>query len=65
MINKHNYHSNSIINNLKLPYQNDSSSPDNGILIVVGVKVVDPEDGHEEDQDHDGSKDKTHLGKLR
>ena len=39
---------------LKLPYQNDSRSPDNGILNVVGVIVVDPEDGHEEyEQDHE------------
>ena len=44
-----------INNNSKLPYQNDSRSPDNGIINVVGVKVVDPEDGHEErNQDHDG-----------
>ena len=28
---------------LKLPYQNDSRSPDNGIINVVGVKVEDPQ----------------------
>ena len=44
-----------INNNPKLQYQDDSHSPDNGIINVVGVKVVDPEDGHEErKQDHDG-----------
>ena len=48
-----------INNNSKPPYQDDSRSPDNGIINVVGVKVVDPEDGHEErNQDHDGQ---THL----
>ena len=39
----------------KLTYQNDSRSPDNGILNVVGVKVEDPAKDHEEDPiDHKG-----------
>ena len=32
--------------------------PDNGIVNVVGPKVEDPDDGHEDNQDHDGSRDK-------
>ena len=36
--------------------QNELCSPDNGIFNVVGVKGEDPEDGHEDNQDHDGSK---------
>ena len=55
-----------LINILSYTNQNDSRSPDNGIIDVVGVKdIEDPEDGHEDNQDHDGSKDKTHLGKPR
>ena len=44
--------------------QNELCSPDNGIVNVVGVKdTEDPEDGHEDNQDHDGSRTRTHLGK--
>ena len=40
---------NSIIKYPKLMYQNDSSSPDNRMFNVVGVKVEDPDKDHEED----------------
>ena len=43
-----------LINSLSYTHQNDSCSPNNGIF-NIGVKVEDPEDGHEETQiDHDG-----------
>ena len=49
---------NSIIKYLKLPYQKDSCSPDNGTFNVVGVKVEeDPEDGYEDNQvKHNGQR---------
>ena len=49
---------------LSYTHQNSFCSPDNGIVNVVGVKEVDPEDGHEDKQDHDGSWSRTHLEKA-
>ena len=57
MVNNH-YHRLALINNIpKLPYPNVFCRPDYG-TINVGVKVEDPDDGQEDNKDHDDSKDK-------
>ena len=63
IINNH-YHSNSIIQYPKLPYPKSFAAQDNG-TINMGVTIEEPDDG-QDDQDQDGSEDKTHLrGKKR
>ena len=58
MVNNH-YHRLALINNIsKLLYPNVFCRPDYGIVNVVGAKVEDPDDGHEDNQDQDGSEDK-------
>ena len=46
-----------LINDPKLPYPKSFAAQDNG-TINVGAKVEDPDDGQEDNQDHDGSEDK-------